>query len=543
MKIQSKYQGIKGFVTVYNRAVRYRYMITEQAKTRYKILIHWGKYGLDSTVSAFPVKRRTLFNWKSKLDKGGGKIEALNPTKRIPKNKRKRSWDFRLLEEIRKLRTDHPNLGAEKLHPLLLDFADVHGISKCPQPTTIERLIVDMGGLRTFPQKVSHFGKIKKANRQKVLRKPKDLIAKYPGHVMALDTIEKQRNGRRMYILTAIDIYSRTTFSIATRSHSSKTFAHFFYLIMHLFPDEIKNVLTDNGSEFKKYLDLLLKQNNITHYHTYPKTPKMNAHCESFNGTIQEEFVDYHVNLLFDDTTTFNEKMKEYVIFYNTKRVHCAFDNKKAPLEVLTEAEYYVSKLPAECKDGWGYSKSCFFLTFDVCYFHYVIYLPAKKAKASKNTRLSSSNEVKEWTECHQPTPSKRPKEARCLICDFSLSLLSFLFMLPRSKRLSVSLFTNVLANGKIVHSPLFTARILKTAASHDGSSRFSAVISKKIAKTAVERNKFRRRIYTSLSSLEKRVLPGFHIILMAKPTITKRLPKDVSEDLFNFFVKNGLIK
>ncbi len=358
MKTHNRYRGIKGFVSVYNRAVRYRYMITEQAKHRYKILIHWSTYGLKSTMSAFGVKRRTLINWKSLLDKGGGKIEALNPTKRIPKNKRKRSWDCRLLEEIGRLRGSdvHPNLGAEKLHPLLLEFCVTNGISKCPKPSTIERLIVDMGGLRTAPQKVSHFGKVKKANRQKVLRKPKDLIPAYPGHVIALDTIEKQRNGRRMYILTAIDIYSRTTFSIATRSHSSKTFAHFFFLIMEMFPYEIKHVLTDNGSEFKKYLDELLKKNNITHYHTYPKTPKMNAHCESFNGTIQEEFVDYNVNLLFDDTTKFNEKMKVYLEFYNTKRVHCAFDNKKVPLEVLTGAEYYVKQLPEKCKDGWGYS-------------------------------------------------------------------------------------------------------------------------------------------------------------------------------------------
>ena len=55
----------------------------------------------------------------------------------------------------------------------------------------------------------------------------------------------------------------------------------------------------------------------------------MNAHCESFNGTIQEEFVDYNVNLLFDDTTAFNEKLKEYLIFYNTKRVHWAFKKTK----------------------------------------------------------------------------------------------------------------------------------------------------------------------------------------------------------------------
>lgn len=215
-----------------------------------------------------------------------------------------------------------------------------------------------MGGLRISPRKISHFGKVKKVNRQKVLRKPKDLVARYPGHVLALDTIEKQRNGRRMYILTVIDIFTRTTFAIGTKSHSSKTFAHFFFLIMQLFPDEIKNVLTDNGSEFKKSLDQLLKRENIIHYHTYPKTPKMNAHCESFNGTIQDEFVDYHANLLFDDITSFNEKMKEYLEFYNTKRVHWAFGNKLTPLEVLSGSDYYVSKLPVECKNGWGHAKA-----------------------------------------------------------------------------------------------------------------------------------------------------------------------------------------
>jgi transposase InsO family protein len=359
MKIQSKYRGIRGFVTVYNHAVRYRYMITKQALERYKILIHWGKHGLESTVDAFSKSRRTLFYWKDLLDKGGGKPEALNPKNKAPKQKRKRIWDYRILEEIRKLRIDHPNLGKEKLYPLLMDFCDALGLGICPKPMTIGRLLKDMGGLRTFPQKVTHFGKIKKANRKKVLRKPKDLIARYPGHVMALDTIEKQRHGYRMYILTAIDLYTRTTFSIATRSHSSKTFAHFFYLIMQMFPYDIHTVLTDNGSEFKKYLDKLLTQNNITHYHTYPKTPKMNAHCESFNGTIQEEFVDYNINLLFDDTTKFNEKLKEYLIFYNTKRVHCGFKNKLTPLEVLTRSDYYVSKLSAECKNGWTYSTVC----------------------------------------------------------------------------------------------------------------------------------------------------------------------------------------
>jgi transposase InsO family protein len=359
MKIHCKYTGIKGFLTVYDRAVRYAYMITKQSQERYRILIHWEKHGLQSAIDAFPVSRRTLFNWQSLLNTGGGKIEALNPKKRIPQKKRKRTWNLHILEEIKRLREKHPNLGKEKIYPLLMDFVDAFGLGECPKPMTIGRLIKDMGGLRRAPQRITGTGKIKKLDRQKVLRKPKDLIPMYPGHVIALDTVEKQKNGRRMYILTAIDIFTRTTFAIATKSHSSRTFAHFFYLIMQMFPYEIKNVLTDNGSEFKKCLDQLLKENGITHYHTYPKTPKMNAHCESFNGTIQDEFVDYYVNTLFDNTTAFNEKLNEYLLFYNTKRVHHAFKNKKAPLEVLNNSDYYVNKLPAECNNGWTYSSAC----------------------------------------------------------------------------------------------------------------------------------------------------------------------------------------
>ncbi len=44
----------------------------------------------------------------------------------------------------------------------------------------------------------------------------------------------------------------------------------------------------------------------ITHWWTYPRSPKMNAHVERFNRTLQEQFVDYHTDLLFDDLAAFN---------------------------------------------------------------------------------------------------------------------------------------------------------------------------------------------------------------------------------------------
>jgi len=76
------------------------------------------------------------------------------------------------------------------MYPLLQKFCLETSLS-CPKPVTIGRLISDLGGFnRIFPQKVAHFGKIKQANRQKILRKPKDFKALAAGQLVALDPVE-----------------------------------------------------------------------------------------------------------------------------------------------------------------------------------------------------------------------------------------------------------------------------------------------------------------------------------------------------------------
>ena len=61
----------------------------------------------------------------------------------------------------------------------------------------------------------------------------------------------------------------------------------------------------------------------FTHWHTYPKSPRMNAHCERFNRTIQEEFIDYHYDLLFlDDPSEFNLALLPWLSWYNLERPH-----------------------------------------------------------------------------------------------------------------------------------------------------------------------------------------------------------------------------
>jgi transposase InsO family protein len=364
-----KYTGIKGFLTIYNDALRYRHMITEKAKEKARILVFWEKHGLEATMDAFPASRPTLFLWKKKFKENGGKPESLNNKKRIPKTTRKREWPFEIRQKIKEIRYDplHPNLGPDKIYPLLKVFCKEGGL-KCPGIRTITRIIADdPEKMRVFPKKISHFGKIKKANRQKVLRKPKGIKPRYPGHLIALDTIEKFINGTRRYVITFEDIYTRFSFAWATKSHASKAAEEFFELCLRVFPYSFNflYVLTDNGSEFKKHFSEKLKELHLTHFHTYPKTPKMNAHVERFNRTIQDDWIDWHLYDLIDPDT-FNHSLIDYLIFYNTERVHYAFQNKLSPVQfimkwqkeqlLLSQTIPHTIKYPYESKIGWRYT-------------------------------------------------------------------------------------------------------------------------------------------------------------------------------------------
>lgn len=60
----------------------------------------------------------------------------------------------------------------------------------------------------------------------------------------------------------------------------------------------------------------------------------MNAHCERFNRTLQDEFIDFHKSDLLNPDI-FNNKILEYLIWYNAKRVHCAFKNKLSPIQFI----------------------------------------------------------------------------------------------------------------------------------------------------------------------------------------------------------------
>jgi transposase InsO family protein len=142
---------------------------------------------------------------------------------------------------------------------------------------------------------------------------------------------------------------------MSTSSHASRAAKEFFYICLKAFPYPIDFVLTDNGSEFAKEFNQTLNELHLTHYHTYPRTPKMNAHVERFNRSFKEEFLNYKTFELAEDPVSFNAKILDYLIWYNTKRVHCAFQNKMTPVQYALSRLEPV-KIPAKCNSGWTHT-------------------------------------------------------------------------------------------------------------------------------------------------------------------------------------------
>ena len=364
MQIHRISYGVRGFVKVADYALRWAYMITEKAKRKARVLAFWDKHGRIAAEEAFDVKKRTLYLWKSQIKAGGGNLEFLNEKSKKPKRVRSRrdEWPETVKAEIRKLRDEHPNLGKDKIYPLLLKFCEQKMISRCPKPATIGNLIKDLGGLRKYPIKVRHNGQIVPRKRVKRARKPKQFKALYPGHCGSFDTIEKIIHGSRRYILTFTDIYSRFSLAWATNSHASLAAKEFFNMVRFLFPFRLDYVLTDNGSEFMKHFNEALEKLCITHWRIYPKCPKMNTHCERFNRTIQEEYIDYHEYELLD-TAKFNIGLMKQMVWHNTERPHHSLGNVP-PAEFIQTTNYF----PKKCNMYLTYTRPCFFNKIDLRY-------------------------------------------------------------------------------------------------------------------------------------------------------------------------------
>jgi putative transposase len=149
------------------------------------------------------------------------------------------------------------------------------------------------------------------------------------GDLVEVDTIHLLTpEGKRVYVFTLIDVYSRWAYARSYTRANTKTALSFVRRAQQLAPFRFNTLQTDHGSEFSQHFTERIK---IIHRHSRVRRPNDNAHLERFNRTVQEECLDGVSRTI----SALNSALKKYVPYYNDRRLHFGI-NLRAPRELLT---------------------------------------------------------------------------------------------------------------------------------------------------------------------------------------------------------------
>lgn len=186
--------------------------------------------------------------------------------------------------------------------------------------------------LSSVKRKLKTYGLLKeKTLWKKQMMYPPRPEAKSPGMLVQVDTIHfVTKEGVRIYVYTALDVYSRYGFAILSKRIGAKQSISFLKKAVHYFPFDIQNIQTDNGSEFSLHFTDFVTRKNMSHRHIHPRSPNENGHLERFNRTIQEEIGKFGWCIFIQ------KDIEAFLTYYNTERMHMGI-NFKTPAQLVTK--------------------------------------------------------------------------------------------------------------------------------------------------------------------------------------------------------------
>jgi hypothetical protein len=221
------------------------------AQYRLKIVSHYDKYGLASTLDAFCVSKRSLYRWRKKLIEAHGDWKVLIPRSTAPKKRNSRFVDYRILKYIQQERMKQV-VGHKKLYHMLKPHCKSWGIS-LPSITTLSRIVrmmKDKKQILSYKQVIYYAatGKIKHIKKK---NNTKDRRGKYtpssPGDVCQIDTVELRVQGKKIYSINIIDLHTRLTYCQIFTKLNSKHAQETIEQAQKHFKFTIKHIQTDKG--------------------------------------------------------------------------------------------------------------------------------------------------------------------------------------------------------------------------------------------------------------------------------------------------------
>lgn len=266
----------------------------------------------EATCRHFSVSKSVFYRWLPRFNRYH--LKSLEGISRKPHRVRSMTTPKEVADLVIKLRSE--DLEKSK-YEIQAELKDLHGISI--GYNTIQKIINRHPELKnTLHSKAVKRRKLK-IERIKAGRELKDHSL---GSLIQIDTKHVHVLGNKFYIFAAIDCKSRMGFTYCYSTISSKSAQDFLTRLIEYLPFKIVAINTDNGSEYLLYFHKLSEQLGITHYFSYPQTPKMNSRVERLIQTLEYEFLSYQD--LLPEILELRRLCDEFNAKYNSQRYHRA---------------------------------------------------------------------------------------------------------------------------------------------------------------------------------------------------------------------------
>lgn len=251
---------------------------------RQRIVKYAQKHSITETAIRYKVSRKTVYKWLARYD---GTLASLEDRSHRPKTSPRKHTD----DELRKIRR---RLKKYKWTDLILAY---------------QELVEKDGYTRSygsFKRIASRLRELKPAKRKKKKRKLEPYKrADYPGQKIQIDVKYVPPycvvDGKKYYQYTAVDECSRWTYREMYEEHSTYSSRDFLEKLVRHVPFPVREVQTDNGTEFtnrlvvvkSKHLTLFeetLLEMGIIYHRIQIATPRHNGKVERQHHTDEARF-------------------------------------------------------------------------------------------------------------------------------------------------------------------------------------------------------------------------------------------------------------
>lgn len=309
--------------------------VSEKAKFRLHCVGLLDKYGWKGIHDAFPrLSRATVYRWRQRFLESGRRLNSLVPQSTRPKRTRGMNIPAEILLFLKAMREQHPHLSKYKLKVFLNEWCKDKGIPSY-SVSWIGKVIA----------RHQLFFQVRKPVRRKRKRSRSGYTIRRtpnPDKVklgyLQLDGITVYYLGQKLVFLTALELKTRKAWARIVPTANSFHAKAFLIFILDELPFPIHTIHTDNGTEFHALFDQVLRELELIHLWSPPKTPKVHSHIERFNGVFQDEFVNYHLDTAVVDRHRFQDELQQWLAWYNTKRPHHSL-NLMSPNQYLIHLE------------------------------------------------------------------------------------------------------------------------------------------------------------------------------------------------------------